>query len=388
MKEDKAFLAFAALMFFSLLSERILFVVFPVYLLSLHFNAEQIGLVFSIAGALLLITRPFIGRLSDTVGRKVVMSFGLVTQAVAVSAYAFANTFLAFSIVKSVEQISDTLNASVDNALLGDTYKKGVRAKVISKLGIWYTYARLITIIIGFITSTYLALSSNFFVAALAALLSLFVVNFMLSEKNKTSASVEKRPPLLKSMLGYSTNFKKMLVVGFLSESAYNFVYVPAFFVLAVNIGMQASTIFLYLFVSYVINSTIFYFLGKRKVNLGTKTVCMLGFVVYGLALASYALASQQLQILVIIPFVTLGFYLYRIGNQRILLDMTKTKTRGEQVGIYQTLVSLSDVVIPAVAGYMITAVSITSVFITGGACAMGAALAIYLIRDGGGARR
>jgi len=50
--------------------ERILFIVFPNYLIFKEFSSFQIGIIISMASFILIVSRLFIGKFSDVIGRK------------------------------------------------------------------------------------------------------------------------------------------------------------------------------------------------------------------------------------------------------------------------------------------------------------------------------
>lgn len=96
----KYFLIFAVVTALTVISERILFVVFPTYLIQKNFSATQIGLVFSIAGFFLILTRTYIRKISDIIGRKGIMSIGLFINSIATALYPAAEKLYNFVILK------------------------------------------------------------------------------------------------------------------------------------------------------------------------------------------------------------------------------------------------------------------------------------------------
>jgi MFS family permease len=70
----RVFYIFVALTLLSLIADRLLFVLFPVYLLELGLSATQIGTIFSVATLALVLARTVIGKASDIFGRKRILS--------------------------------------------------------------------------------------------------------------------------------------------------------------------------------------------------------------------------------------------------------------------------------------------------------------------------
>jgi MFS family permease len=74
MDRNRALWVFSLVIIFTMISDRIIFVIFPNYLLDKQFTATQIGLVFSFAALMLVISKSLIGRVSDRIGRKRIRS--------------------------------------------------------------------------------------------------------------------------------------------------------------------------------------------------------------------------------------------------------------------------------------------------------------------------
>ena len=130
MNVKKAFWIFAILTVLTMISDRILFVIFPNYLLEKQFSATEIGLIFSFASLILLISRTFIGKLSDVWGRKSILSLGLFIESISISFYPSLSRIYEFGIVKGVKEVAETLKDSVIDAIQADVFKKKIRAKI------------------------------------------------------------------------------------------------------------------------------------------------------------------------------------------------------------------------------------------------------------------
>jgi len=66
----------------------------PIFALSLGYNALEIGIIMGIQVASILLTKPFLGALSDKKGREPTIIFGLLAGAVAIAAIPFVSNFL------------------------------------------------------------------------------------------------------------------------------------------------------------------------------------------------------------------------------------------------------------------------------------------------------
>lgn len=378
MDEKKYFIAFAIIIFTTIITDRMLFVVFPNYLIDKQFSPIQIGLIFSIGGIILMLSRPFIGKISDFYGRKIIMSIGFVIESVSIFFYTIVNSFLGFSLTKGVQQTSETLIDSVEDALIGDVFSKKTRAKIISKLGVVHAASRAIAAMLGFFVVTYFALTYGFYAAALASILSLLVVIFLIKEPKRQRKEI----PFSLKIKKYSKNFYKISVIGFLQELAFGVAYSPAFFLLARNLGINEGNLFLFLLVAYVINSFVLYILNRKKENLGSKNIFTYGLILYSIGIFLYTLVSSQFQFLLVILLVNLSYYIYRVGYKLFSINLAAPKTRGEQIGFSQTMIGIGGIIGPTIGGFVIEFVSLNLAFILSGLSIVIAVLILRGIRE------
>ncbi|HLC59059.1 MAG TPA: MFS transporter [archaeon] len=364
MNEKKAFIALSVLTFSTLVTDRILFVLFPNYLIDRRFSPLEIGLIFSTATLILLMFKTSIGKISDMMGRKTIMSLGLGIQSISITLYTVISSIAGFSMIRGLQSIGETLVDSVEDAFTGDLFSKKNRPKVVSRLGAVYAFARVVAVVIGFIAITYFSINYGFYVAAVASVFSAIAFYFLIKQSKKTPRRHSLKIVLKPNFKKYSRAFYKLSFSGFLQELAFGIGISPTFFILARKLGMSASNIFLALLFSYVVNSVIIYLLNKKKGNLATKHTYFYGLLIYSAGVAMYSLATSSFQIFLLLPISTFGFYIFRIGHVVLLLDTIKPKMRGEQIGFSRTAAGVGQVIGPAIGGIVAQFVSLSLAFI------------------------
>lgn len=364
MRISRAFWGFALLTILTMISDRLMFVIFPNYLIDKNFSATEIGLVFSIAYFFILISRTFIGKLSDLVGRKIIMSIGLLTQAISVFFYPVINKLYEFSVVKGVYELSDTLVNSVKDALLADVFKKNVRNKIIRKIGNIFVWSRALAVLIGFLVTTYFYTMFGFYVASFSLFLS-FLLPLVLIKEPKIKTRI--RPKVSISFRKYPLMFKMITAIGFLFSLSFAVSYYPGFFILARNLGIAENILFLILFSVYSFNGIIIFLTRKwiDRTNKWNLTLISLSF--FSVLLLLYPFATSILQFSIIFFGVHLAFSYYWIAFKVVLLDNTVKSFRGEQVGFEKTIEGLGNLIGPTVGGFLIDNISLSSSFFLAG---------------------
>ncbi len=376
-KVKKAFWIFAILTVLDQIDDRIIFVILPFFLLAEEFSASQIGIIFSVASVILLLSRIFIGKLSDIWGRKKIMSSGLLVKSASISLFPSLTSIYEFGIVKGLREIGDTLGESVHDALQADVFEKKIRAKLLAKLGTIYPLSRALAAVIGFLIVTYLSLIYGFYIAAGIAFLGFLVFTIFFKEE---------KPKKIKgsfkfSTRAYSKKVKLIAVIGFLIAVNFNVAYFPGFFILAQNIGISESLLFILLFFDYIISAIFAWWSGKWIDKFGRAKTTALGSFLFSFFILLYPFSSSIIQFFLILLMVSIGFYIYRIAFKTILMDATIKRVRGEQMGFAKTLQGVGDMIGPVLGGFLIDSISLASAFYFAGFIGLLAAFLAYRIK-------
>jgi len=373
----RAFQIFALLTILGMIADRILFVIFPNYLLEKGFSASEIGLIFSIASLLLLISRSFIGKLSDFLGRKLIMSIGLLSQSVATFLYPVIGKLHEFIFTKSLEEVSETLKSSVEDAIMADVFKKKIRAKILAKLGTLYPLSRGLAMLLGFLVVTYFSVTLGFWVAGSSLFLS-FVIFSLLFKEEKKKVRVKMRFSIRK----YSKPFKLIALIGMLQAINFTASYFPAFFILARSLGITESLLFLLLLGDYLISGVFTYQSRNWIDKVGREKVVMLGSLVFSIFIFLYPFSRSIFQFFLILLGVSISYYIWRVAFKTVLMDKTEARIRGEQVGFAKTLQGIGDMIGPVIGGFLIDNISLSSAFFFAGGVGLISVVLSYLLQS------
>lgn len=101
----------------------------PVHAESLGASQSQIGILFSSYALALFVATPFFGALSDKVGRKKLLVWGLIALAVTTLLYAFASSFWVLVLARLLQGFAAAIPWTAGLALLAEVFPKEERGK-------------------------------------------------------------------------------------------------------------------------------------------------------------------------------------------------------------------------------------------------------------------
>jgi DHA1 family multidrug resistance protein-like MFS transporter len=375
MDKTRALWIFSVVTLLFMTADRILFVIFPNYLLDRQFSATEIGLVFSFAALVLIVSRFFIGRISDKIGRKRIMSAGMLADSAATSAFPVASQLHEFAIIKGTKDAADTLSDSVEDAILADTFGKEERPKALSKLGAMVPLGRAIASIVGALVVTYLSLVWGFYAAAIALFLAFLVFTIFFKEEKTQAAPREKA----RFSARINTKFRLIAAIWFFVSVNYTAAYFPAFFILARNLGITEGLLFMLLLASNIISSILAWKSGGWIEKHGREKTALIGVLGFSFFTFAYMFASSVVSFFLVLLGVAAFYYVYRIAFKTVMMDSTDPKVRGEQIGFAKIFQGLGDMAGPAIGGILIDTISLSAAFIFSGIAGFAAFLLVLV---------
>jgi|GEM_PF-2214872 len=375
MNHRRAFWIFVFVVFATTVTDRLLFVLFPTYLIEKNFTATQIGLVFSAAAVVLLLLNPVVGRLSDRHGRKFVMSLSMLINSVCITAYPFLSRITEFAVVKSLQDTSFSIKAGLEDSLQADKFPKKLRPAYLISLGKILVFSRGFGSVVGVLVAVYLSVTLGFFTAAAFTFAALAVFALLYKEDRIKKGKKTKFNPL-----NYPRRFKFVALSAFVISFTFSLTYAPAFFILAERyLGISAGDIFALLLISHVITFVAIQAVERRVKSFGRKDIFSLSFVVLGFSTLAYAAAKDVFLLAIAMIFVSAAFQFWRISFKTIMMDSAERKRRGEQIGLIKTLHGVGDASGAAAGGLLIDLVFIQAPFVVGGILYL--ATAVFILK-------
>ncbi len=361
--QKKAFWMFSSLIFFMAVADRLVFVLFPVYLIEKGFSATEIGAIFSIASAFLIVSRFLVGKLSDRWGRKNILSASLLLNSVSLSMFPSVTNVSGFSVVKGIKEATTHFYSMLSDAIMADSFGKRIRARVLSRLGAALPLSRAAATIIGFVVTTYFSLAFGFYVAAFSVFISFLVFSMFFKETGKRKREAGDKL-YLKT---YSGSVLLVGVVAFLMSLNYTIAYQPAFFILASSLGVGANALFVMFLMIYLVSSGFAYLSGGWIERMGRKNMLSLSTLLIGLSVMFYTLSYDVLSLFAVMSMVAVSYYVFRVVYKTVLFDATNRNKRGEQIGFVKTVQGAGDMLGPVLGGLITDFVSLNSAFLVAG---------------------
>lgn len=379
MNYKRALLIFLSLTFLINISDRLIFIIVPMWLLERSFSATEIGAIFSAAAIAMMLVRFLASKLSDRWGRKRIMVMGLFTSAVSTAFYPFASRIHDYAIIKSLQETGCNLHNSVRNAMVGDTFKGKERTRVLSILGTAYPLGRACAAILGIIITTFLSVVYGFYAAAISVFIAFLIIlvfyrdtGFVKSDRKIIGIHGATRPIILISLAN---------LFGVIS---YAVAYTPAFFVLSRSMGLTENNLFYFFLLAYIISAFFAYRTGSWIKRHGKERMTAITLITTGIFSALYAFADNPTILVLCLTGIAVSFYVYAISYKNVLLDLTSDDRRGEQIGISKLISDVGMIIGPFLGGLLVDTISLQWTFIVSGCLSIiGALFALCLKRYG-----
>ena len=398
----KQLLPALTIVFANSLSATIIIPVLPLYTVErlggTVFQAIILGTFYYIAK---LITSPLLGRLSDYYGRRPLLIisqggtiFSFILFVFALPLGEIIQRMSLSSIINGgvlVLYIAHTLdgatagNNSIAQAYIADVSAEKDRAQAFGLLsaavGVGYIFGPAV----GGLLAVQWGLLAPFICGAVMAAIALTLTVILLPETLPQQKLTDKDNWLVQSKMGYrSVNLKQILktpsfisifMIGFLGALCFS-AFAPTFALyvdqvlfpqvtdpslVSRNVGM------IFTLVSIVIALTQIVFIKPLIAYLGEAKLIMLGQFVYILACLVIPLVRHPIFFtMALLPFA----FAYGISEpslQALLLGFGERQTRGQLLGIYQSLLSMAFILGPLWAGYIFQNVSPQAMWWVGG---------------------
>ncbi len=138
--------------------------------LTLIGGAEYKGLIIALFTLMAGISRPFSGKLTDTVGRVPVMIFGALVCVICSMLYPFLTTVLGFLLLRFVHGFSTGFKPTATSAYGADVVHESRRGEALGALSIGYTLGASAGPMLGSYLVDFFSYNTMFYVSALVAL--------------------------------------------------------------------------------------------------------------------------------------------------------------------------------------------------------------------------
>lgn len=327
-----------------------------------HFGANeiQIGILIASFSFFQFIFSPILGKLSDRIGRKPVITFSLLLSAISYVVFAFAPNYSIALLSRCISGIGGG-SISAAQAYIADVTEKSERTKGMGLIGTAFGLGFVFGPFIGGMLSTFGYIVPNLSAAGFS-FIALILTRLFLVESLKTKTEFKISFEDLSSSLR-SSRFSKAF------SNIYTGNFLLIFFIITFSIANTYGVIPIFAYrylhmtdreIGYIyavigIVGVIFqgYLIGKLTKRFSEKNLLLTGIVLMstGLALIPFAIEIILLMWMFII-LISIGLALINPTILSLISKLTAPDEQGEVLGVNQSMGSLGRVIGPIWGGF------------------------------------
>lgn len=346
-------------------------------------GAAIAGGLMSMYSAVQLVSGPVLGALSDRYGRKPILLICLFGTACAYLLLGLANSLLVIFLAVFIDGLTGS-NLTLAHAYIADSTTSKNRARSISLMGAAFGLGLMAGPALGGLLSGYGLSIPALTASALAfgnTLFGLFILPESLTPERRETKAVSQ----IFSWTGQFTSLfckadiQKFLIALFLLNLA--FAGLQTNFPLYSNSRFEwspAQNSYFYLYVGVCAVFIQGYLFGKLQPRFGERALALFGLAFMAIGLAGMALASAAWMLFPAVTIVALGTGMSIPSLTALVSLQVPNHEQGRLMGGTQTLLSLTNIIGPTLAGVTFELVTISAPYFLGGMLALGALYAAY----------
>lgn len=339
----------------------LIFPVMPFIKNEYHFSAFDMGMMSSLFALIQFVASPIVGRISDKIGRKPLLVWGLLIFALAEFVFAAAQHLWLFDLSRAVDGLSAAVYVPTSMALAADLTTNRQRAKVIGWLSAAFSGGLILGPGLGGILANF-SYKTPFWVAGVLGLISTIVAWIMLPSDNDERFQSQTKDVDQAMMNSTWSTVKKLLtpmmitLFAMILVSAFGLAGFESIYSLYVNevhhfsLGAIALVLTLNGIISLILQ--VFFFeqlvawLGEVKLIASCFFLSAVGTVI-----VIYDHSHWQLMVATLIVFE--AFDMLRPAITTLLTKMSKSN-QGLLNGINMSLTSVGNIIGPLISGALL----------------------------------
>jgi MFS family permease len=359
---------------------------FPMYVTSLGASVASVGIFISTFTLAFAVFSPVIGRLSDRIGRKKLILYGLAGDIVFGVLTGLAPSWYWLLVIRLMNGAVSAIATLPTEALLIDTIPVKKRGEAVGFTSACAMAGRWVGPVFGgsvqwFAKVLDLSIVNSYrvpyFVDSILAVLAFILVAWKVEEP-RFLAVEDEEPRFEKIKMRLTTSMYVMLFFGFAYGGAIGLTMPLAALLYNDKFGVEPITIGAIISATGLVGLGASWFAGRASDRLGRKPILVLG----------EAVGRLMGFLLPLLPTITLtafchmmrktGFSISRPATDALKADVTPPKHRGTYFGFYQMAYRVGDIVFPVIGTYLY-ATYITETFSIAGFHIPGYAIPYFL---------
>ncbi|MFP3389978.1 MFS transporter [Brevibacillus sp. SIMBA_040] len=337
--------------FLTMLGFGIIIPILPFFAEQLGASSFQIGVLFASYNIMQLVFAPIWGTLSDRIGRKPLVSFGLLGFSITFILFGIADSYTEMLIYRILGGIVSAAALPTVTAMVADLFPSNERAKGMGVIGAGIGLSFVFGPVIGGLLSGY-GFAVPFYASGIVALLTFFVILFALPESlpKEKRASYKREAhgnPLVSLFGSLSLLYAILFIVSFAFSG------LETTFALYIHdlYGFTSKDLgYMFLVMGIIAAIVQGGMIGKMVKRLGEAAVLTLGMILYGIGFFAIPLSGNFWVLALILSLFGAGQGMIRATATAMITQRT-TQGQGVTSGAISSMDSLGRILGPLAGG-------------------------------------
>ncbi|MGQ7278895.1 MFS transporter [Brevibacillus thermoruber] len=337
--------------FLTMLGFGIIIPILPYFAENVGASSLQIGILFASYNIMQLLFAPIWGMLSDRIGRKPLIAFGLFGFSVTFILFGLAESYAAMLAYRIIGGIVSAAAMPTVTAMVADLFPPEERAKGMGVIGAGVGLSFVFGPVLGGLLSGW-GFAVPFFVSGGVALLTFLIILFALPEslprEKRTGSSRDKRGNPLAALFGPLS-----LLYGIMFIVSFAFSGLETTFALYINdlYGYSSKDLGYMFLVMGIISAFVQGgLIGKMVKRMGEPLVLTIGLILYGIGFFAIPLAANFWALALTLSLFGAGQGMIRATGTAMITQRT-TQGQGVTSGTISSMDSLGRILGPLAGG-------------------------------------
>ena len=352
--------------FFSFIAFMIKPILSP-YIKSLGFDELQVCLIFSVFTLTIIFLSPIIGKISDNVGRKTMILFGVVMNILAMIFYIIDGSWIFLVAARIFNAIGYITVALIILSKIEDSVDGKTRGKYTGWTLSLENIAKIASPVAGGVLADMFFIRAPFYMSIF--LLLIFMV-YLIKQKPKRKAKIKRCDfnviEELKEFLS-ERKLKGLALLGMIIYASIPAIYLFLPLFIVEKFGLTYTYVGVAYFFFGFFNLFQFYF-GEISDKMGRSKMLIFGTSIYGFGLILLSISQSYPMLLLVLILQGLGGSMWNISTYCIMSEAgEKLKKEAQTLMSYESLARMGAFFSFILSGFVVTIFNIESLFVLDG---------------------